>query len=86
MMPSTQRAILPFLLAAAVAATLAALAIVSLGGDLAEAGPPHTVFVNNNSFQSSSLQIDPGDTVQWLDGQAGGTHTVTQCDGPGCHC
>ncbi len=65
---------------------IAALALLSISTDKAEAGTTHTVLVKNNFFQSSSIQIDPGDTVEWLDGQSTGSHTVTQCSGAGTGC
>ena len=81
--------------AAFVLAAVAAPSLLSIGGDEAEAGTTTTVFVNNSKFcgsagsscvQPFSIQIDPGNTVEWLDGQAGFSHTVTQCsaDGNGC--
>ncbi|MCH7485280.1 MAG: hypothetical protein IIA90_09075, partial [Chloroflexi bacterium] len=76
----------PLIAAAFVLAAIAALAVLSSGGDEAEAGTTHTVFVNNNNFQPYSIQIDQGNTVQWLDGQSGGLHTVTQCTGDGTGC
>ena len=87
MMRSVKPANLAFLIAAAVVAgSLTAIALLATGGRQAEAGTTHTVLVNNNFFQSSSIQIDPGNTVQWLDGQSGGSHTVTQCSGDGTGC
>jgi len=78
-----------------VLAAVAALGFLSIGGDEAEAQTTHTVFVNNSVFcgtagsscaQPFSVQINPGDTVEWLDGQAGIAHTVTQCSGDGTGC
>ena len=85
----------PLIAAAFLLAAIAALALLSVGGDEAEAGATHTVFVNNNRFcgsagstctQPYSIQIDPGNTVQWLDGQTGVPPTVTQCTGDGTGC
>jgi len=85
----------PLVSAAFLLAAIAALAVLAGGGDGAEAGATHTLFVNNNTFcdsagssctQPHSIQINPGNTVQWLDGQSGGTHTVTQCTGDGTGC
>ncbi len=85
----------PITTAIFVLAAIAALAVLSIGGGEAEAGITHTVFVNNDRFcdsagsdcsQPHSIQISAGNTVQWLDGQSGGTHTVTQCTGDGTGC
>lgn len=55
---------------------------------VAEAGADHTVYVNDNNFcgtaganclQPYSIQINPGQQVQWLDGEPGVSHSVTQC-------
>ncbi|MCH7953146.1 MAG: hypothetical protein IIC25_04590, partial [Chloroflexi bacterium] len=84
----------PLIAATFLLAAIASLAILSVAGDEANAGSgtTHTVFVNNSVFcgnagsgcaQPYSIQIDPGDTVQWPDGQAGVPHTVTQCTGDG---
>ncbi len=76
-------------------AAVAALGFLSIGGDGAEAATTHTVFVNNSVFcgsaSSSCAQpfpttISVGDTVQWLDGQAGVAHSVRQCAGDGTGC
>ncbi len=86
-----------FIAAAFVLTAITALAFLSIAGDGAKAGTgtTHTVFVNNSKFcsnagsgctQPHSLQINPGDTVQWPDGQAGVLHTVTQCSGDGTGC
>ena len=81
--------------AAFVLAAIAALGLLSIGGDEAEAGTTQTVFVNNNVFcgtagsscaQPYSIQINAGSTVEWVDGQAGFIHTVTQCSGDGTGC
>ncbi|MCH8201275.1 MAG: hypothetical protein IIB85_05070, partial [Chloroflexi bacterium] len=77
---------LALVMAAVAITTVASLAFLSINDDEAEAATTTTVLVKNNFFQSSSIQIDPGDTVQWLDGQSGGTHTVTQCSGDGTGC
>ena len=78
-----------------VLAAVAALGFLTIGGDEAEAQTTTTVFVNNSKFcgsagstcaQPFSTQINPGDTVEWLDGQAGIPHTVTQCSGDGTGC
>lgn len=87
----------PLLATTFVLTAVAALATLSIAGDNAEAGngATHTVFVNNNVFcgtagsgcaQPHSIQINPGDTVQWTDGQTGTPHTVTQCTGDGTGC
>ena len=81
--------------AAFVLAAVAALGFLSIGGDKAEAQTTTTVFVNNSEFcgtagsscaQPFSVQISAGDTVEWVDGQTGFTHTVTQCSGDGTGC
>ena len=81
--------------AAFVLAAVAALGFLSIGGDEAEAGTTTTVFVNNSKFcgtagsacaQPYTIQISPGNTVEWVDGQAGVAHTVTQCSGDNSGC
>ena len=83
--------------AAFVIAAIASLALLFIGGNGAEAGTgtTHIVFVNNSVFcgeavfrcpQPYSIQIAPGDTVQWTDGRVGELHTVTQCTGDGSGC
>ena len=82
--------------AAFVLAAVAALGLLSIGGDKAEAGTTTTVFVNDSVFcgtagsscaQPFSIQITAGSTVEWVDGQAGAVaHTVTQCSGDGTGC
>ncbi|MCH7810307.1 MAG: hypothetical protein IH863_06990, partial [Chloroflexi bacterium] len=92
-----KRANLPPLIAAVAITAVVSLAILSVVGHEAEAGngTTHTVFVNNSVFcgdadsncaQPYSIQINPGDTVQWPDGEAGTPHTVTQCSGDGTGC
>jgi len=98
MMRSVKRANLAPLIATTLVLTaIAALATLSIARNDAEAGngATHTVFVNNSVFcgtagsgcsQPYSIQINPGDTVQWPDGQAGTLHTVTECTGDGTGC
>jgi plastocyanin len=80
-MPRAYVLLLPGLLA------FASVALVLSGDQVAGTTGP-AVFVNNNAFcaaagapcaQPLTTQIDPGQTVTWLDGQAGSTHSVTHC-------
>jgi len=81
---------------AALLIAAASAAVLLVSNDDAEAGATHTVYVNDTDFcaepgvacsQPYALQITPGDTVQWLDGEPGFIpHTVTQCTGDGTGC
>jgi plastocyanin len=86
----------PLLLIAAGTALIAAGVLLPGGlGPIAEAGSAQTIYVNNNVFcatpgsscsQPYNIQISPGETVNWLDGEAGGLHSVTECTGDGTGC